>query len=175
MTVTTRPDRRELTHDRLLAQSAVITADSTGESGVAGRGYWPIRTSETKAWSLREKCWAAFHRAFKCHVFRIAIIKPRITIPEMQSRSKEAGSRSIKYRRRCGLCGSDLISQLYQRFHERGPMLFTTRCTTVWRFEKIWCRVSDIATNKNRDFTSGFITLTPNILNTTPITKLTYP
>ena len=27
----------ELTHDRLLAQSAVITADSTGESGVAGR------------------------------------------------------------------------------------------------------------------------------------------
>ena len=55
MTVTTRPDRRELTHDRLLAQSAVITADSTGESGVAGRGYWPIKTSETKAWSLREK------------------------------------------------------------------------------------------------------------------------
>ena len=37
VTVTTRPDRRELTHDRLLAQSAVITADSTGESGVAGR------------------------------------------------------------------------------------------------------------------------------------------
>ena len=37
MTVTTRPDRRELTHDRLLAQSAVITADSTGESGAAGR------------------------------------------------------------------------------------------------------------------------------------------
>ena len=37
MTVTTLPDRRELTHDRLLAQSAVITADSTGESGVAGR------------------------------------------------------------------------------------------------------------------------------------------
>ena len=35
--VTTRPDRRELTHDRLWAQSAVITADSTGESGVAGR------------------------------------------------------------------------------------------------------------------------------------------
>ena len=37
VTVTMRPDRRELTHDRLLAQSAVITADSTGESGVAGR------------------------------------------------------------------------------------------------------------------------------------------
>ena len=37
VTVTTRPDRRELTHDRLFAQSAVITADSTGESGVAGR------------------------------------------------------------------------------------------------------------------------------------------
>ena len=37
MTVTTRPDRRELTHDRLLAQSAVITADSTGESRDAGR------------------------------------------------------------------------------------------------------------------------------------------
>ena len=37
MTVTTRPDRRELTHDRLLAQSAVIIDDSTGESGVAGR------------------------------------------------------------------------------------------------------------------------------------------
>ena len=37
MTVTTRPDRRELPHDRLLAQSDVITADSTGESGVAGR------------------------------------------------------------------------------------------------------------------------------------------
>ena len=55
VTVTTQPDRRELTHDRLFAQSAVITADSTGESGVAGRGYWPIKTSETKAWSLREK------------------------------------------------------------------------------------------------------------------------
>ena len=53
VTVTTRPDRRELTHDRLFAQSAVITADSTGESGVAGRGYWPIKTSETKAWSLQ--------------------------------------------------------------------------------------------------------------------------
>ena len=38
MAVTTRPDRRERTHDRLLAQSAVITADSTGESGFAGRG-----------------------------------------------------------------------------------------------------------------------------------------
>ena len=39
MTVTTRRDRRELTGDRLLAQSAVdlITADSIGESGVAGR------------------------------------------------------------------------------------------------------------------------------------------
>ena len=37
VTVTTRPDRRERTYDRLLAQSAVITADSTGESGVAGR------------------------------------------------------------------------------------------------------------------------------------------
>ena len=32
-----QPDRREFTRDRLLAQSAVITADSTGESGVAGR------------------------------------------------------------------------------------------------------------------------------------------
>ena len=32
-----KPRRRQLTHDRLLAQSAVITADSTGESGVASR------------------------------------------------------------------------------------------------------------------------------------------
>ena len=100
--------------------------------------YWPIRTSETKAWSL---------------------IKPRITIPEMQSCSKEAGSRLIKYRRRYGLCGSDLISQLYQRFHERRPRLWLCCLplgALVWRFERNWCRVSDIATNKNCDFTSGY-------------------
>ena len=126
MTVTTRPDRRELTHDRLLAQSAVITADSTGESGVAGRELLANQ-------NIRNEGVVITREIFKCHVFRIAIIKPRITIPEMQSCSKEAGSRLIKYRRRCGLCGSDLISQLYQRFHERGPMamLFTTRCTSV--------------------------------------------
>ena len=34
MTITTRPDRRELPRDRLLAQSDVITAASTGESEV---------------------------------------------------------------------------------------------------------------------------------------------
>ena len=54
MTVMMRPDRRELAHDRFLAQSAVITADSTGELGVACREQWPIRTSETKALSLGE-------------------------------------------------------------------------------------------------------------------------
>ena len=44
VTVMTRPDRCALlTHDRLFAQSAVITADSTGESGVAGREQWPVR------------------------------------------------------------------------------------------------------------------------------------
>ena len=74
----------------------------------------------------------------------------------MQSCSKGAGSRLKKYRRPCGLCGSDLISQLRQRFRERGPMamMFTTRCTSV-RLAKNWCRVSDIATKKNCDFTSG--------------------
>ena len=64
------------------------------------------------------------------HVFRIAI-KVRITIPETKSCSKEAGSRLKKYRRRCGMRRSEIISQLYQRFRERGPMLSTTLCTTV--------------------------------------------
>ena len=41
MTVTTRPDRRELTHDRLFAQSAVITADSTGALSSAFPGAIP--------------------------------------------------------------------------------------------------------------------------------------
>ena len=159
MTVTTRPDRRELTHDRLLAQSAVITVDSTGESGVVGHELLAnqnIRNEGVVITSEILSCLSQWHRAFKCHVFRIAIIKPRITISEMQSCSKEAGSRLIKYRRRYGLCGSDLISQLYQRFHERGPMAMLFVNHSVWRFEKKLCRVSDIATNKNCDFTSGY-------------------
>ena len=124
MTVTTRPDCRELTHDRLLAQSAVITADSTGESGVAGRELLANQNIRNEGVVITREMLSCLSQSiqFKCHVFRIAIIKPRITIPEMQSCSKEAGSRLIKYRRRCGLCGSDLISQLYQRFHERGPI-----------------------------------------------------
>ena len=47
--MTTRPDRRELTHDRLLAQSAVIIVDSTGESGVAGSDEFCLMTEHHAA------------------------------------------------------------------------------------------------------------------------------
>ena len=50
--VTTRPDRRELTHDRLLAQSTVIKEDSTGESG---RELLVNQNIRNEAWSFREK------------------------------------------------------------------------------------------------------------------------
>ena len=56
----------------------------------------------------------AFHM-HTCHVFIIAI-KAHITIPEIPSCSKYDSSRLKKRRRCCGLCGSAIISQLYQRF-----------------------------------------------------------
>ena len=36
-----------------------------------------------------------------------------------------------------GLGGSAIILQLYQRFRERWPMLFTTQCTAVCASQKI--------------------------------------
>ena len=95
----------------------------------------------------------------------------------MQSCSKGAGSRLKKYRRPCGLCGSDLISQLYQRFRERRPVMFTTRCTTVCAWQKIGVAsvilqptktaISLAAMSSLQGTLPCFITLTPNILNLT--------
>ena len=106
----------------------------------------------------------------------------------MQSCSIGAGSRLKKYRRPCGLCGSDHISQLYQRFRERGPMamamMFTTRCTTVCALQKIGVAsvilqpaktaISLAAMSSLQGTIPCFITLTPKILNLTLtlITKL---
>ena len=56
VTVTTRPDRRERTHDCLLAQSAVIIEDSTGESGVAGRELLANQNIRNEGVVITRKC-----------------------------------------------------------------------------------------------------------------------
>ena len=108
VTVTTRPDRRELTF------GPVGCNNSGFNRRIGSHQSWAISQSEhqkRRRGHYEKTIWADFHRAFsylltcKCHVLRIAI-KARITIPETQSCSNEAGSRLKKYRRRCGLCGS---------------------------------------------------------------------
>ena len=70
----------------------------------------------------------------------------------MQRCSKEAGSRLKKYRRRCGLCESEIYISAFETY----AVYHSVHYTVPLPWQKNWCRVSDIATNKNCDFTSGY-------------------